>query len=158
MLKGVEVTALRETAKALKAAGVADDAVKAEMQAVGGIVVREAVRLAPTRSGKLASTVKATGGRNKLDIVAGNNTSVKYGMYFHASTSRTTGYMGKGPAQAEWIYKVPGHTRKGYPVSAYRRRVRLPTRPFLYQAWERNREAVLEAYVTAIARLFRKGA
>ena len=147
MLAGVEVTGLRETARALKKADVADAEVKDAMNQVGGILVREALRLVPVRTGRLAKTIKTTGGRNALTFQAGNNTTVKYAYTMHA--------IAEGRSKGGFTYRVPAHRRKGYTVKGYSRKAYIPNRPFMFQAWDRKRQDVLEAYVSAIAGLFR---
>ena len=154
MLAGVEVQGLREYARALKKADVADAEVKDAMNQVGGILVREALRLVPVRTGRLAKTIKTTGGRNALTFQAGNNTTVRYAYTFHAIaagdskggfTYRVTGYQRNNRGRSKGKTYVRGHTRKGY----------IPNRPFMFQAWERRQDDVLEAYVKAVTGLFR---
>lgn len=131
----------------LKRAGVPDDAVKDAMYSAGLPVQREALRLAPVRSGKLASTIKVNRSKSNLTFTAGNNTTVKYAYTFHAQAL--------GKSKGGFTFRVPFHDRQGARVRSYSRQARIPNRPFLLQAWERNRQKVLEAYVTAVASLLR---
>jgi hypothetical protein len=148
--RGVEYTGLRETAAALKKLGVPDDAVKTAMNEAGMIVAREAWRIGPSDTGKMLSTLKVNKSKSLLKINVGGK-SAPYAYSWHA--------LELGVSKGGFNYKVPAHQRKGHPVRAYRANRALPAkgqRPFLFTAWERKKQEVLAAYVTAMGDLFRQ--
>lgn len=148
--RGIEFSGLRETNLALKRLGAPDAAIKEAMSDAGMIVLREAWRIGPSDSGKLLSTLKVTGGKNKLQVQVGNNTTAQYGWTFHANATRYN--YAKG-----WMtFWVPAHSRKGKPVAGYKTVRRIRAFPFLYTAFERKSADLYRAYVSAIDGLFRE--
>jgi len=148
--RGIEFTGLRETAAALKKLGVPDDAVKSAMNEAGLIVAREAWRIGPSDTGKMLSTLKVNKSKSLLKINVGGK-SAPYAYSWHA--------IALGVSKGGFNYKVPAHQRKGYPVRAYTANRYLPAKganPFLFKAWDRTKQQVVEAYVTAMGDLFRK--
>jgi hypothetical protein len=150
---GFEFTGLRETNLALKRLGVPDPAIKEAMRDAGMLVAREAWRIAPQDTGKMASTIKVTGGKNKLVVKVGNNTTVPYAYTFHATALNRS--------RGGFTVHVPtyqrGRSRKssGTTVAPYKTARRIPNRPFLFVAFERKKRELFEAYVTRIGDLFR---
>lgn len=145
---GIEFTGLRELNTYLKKIGVTDDAVKTAMNDAGNIIVREAWRIMPTDTGKMASTLKANKAKNKLTVKVGSKT-VPYAYTFHARAL--------GKSNGGFTYDVQRHTRRGRSVSGYSRKASIPDRAFLYVAFERKKTETYEAYISAIADLI-KGA
>lgn len=143
---GIEFTGLRELNTYLKRIGVADDAVKTAMNEAGNLVVREAWRIMPVASGKMAKTLKANKAKNLLKVGVGSKT-VPYAYTFHA--------IALGRSRGGFTYVVNRHTRRGRYVKSYARQAYIPNRPFLFIAFERTKRAVFEAYVTAIGDLIR---
>lgn len=154
--KGIEFTGLRETNLALRRLGVTDPAIKQAMTDAGMIVMREAWKIGPSDSGKLLSTLKVTGGKNKLQVQVGNNTTAQYGWTFHANATRYN------YAKGRMTFHVPTHTRKGSrrgartQVAAYSTVRRIRSFPFLFIAFERKSADLYRAYVTALDKLFRE--
>ena len=147
---GLEFTGLRETATALKRLGVDDTAVKTAMNEAGMIVVREAWRLMPVSSGKMARTLKANKSKSLLKVSVGNNTTVPYAYTFHAQA------MGK--SKGAFTYIVGRHSRRGTSVRGYARAARIPNKAFLFVAFERKKQELYESYITAMDRLLRGAA
>lgn len=71
MAAGVKVTGLRETIRALNKLGVEDQDLKIAFKKIGNMVVSDAKALAPSRSGKLAGSIKASNTKNKSIVRAG---------------------------------------------------------------------------------------
>lgn len=67
----VQVTGLKETVKSLKRFGVEVSDLKAAFKRIGERVANEAKTLAPTKTGKLAGSVRAAQQQNKAVIRAG---------------------------------------------------------------------------------------
>lgn len=153
--RGVEYTGLRELNKYLRAIGAPDDAIKDAMHNAGAIVVKEAWRIMPVDTGKMARTLKANRAKNELKVKVGNNTTVPYAYTFHA--------VALGKSKGGFTFRVPTHNRrgtrgrKGGPVRAHKAARHIPNRPFLFQAFERKRQEVYEAYITAIGDLISRG-
>lgn len=143
---GFEFTGLRETAAALKKLGVTDDAIKDAMQEAGAIVQRETWRIMPVDTGAMAKSLKVNRSKNLLKITVGNNTTVPYAYTFHA--------IAKGVSKGAFVFRVPTHSRRGHQVRGYVAARRIQDRASLYLAWERTQQQVIEAYVTAMGRLF----
>lgn len=146
--QGLEFTGLRELNTHLKKVGVPDDAIKTAMNEAGQLVQREAWRIMPVKSGAMARTLKVNKAKNELKVSVGSK-SVPYAYTFHARA------MGK--SKGGFTYIVDRHSRRGSYVKSYARQAFIPDRAFLYQAFERKKQALYEAYVTAIADLL-KGA
>ena len=152
---GFEYTGLRETAQALGKLGVADDAIKTAMNEAGMIVAREAWRTGPTDTGAMLGGLKVNKSKSLLRIYL-NTKKTPYAISWHA--------VPLGLSKGGFNYKVPGHQRtsvKGtkHSVKAYSANRYLPGKgknPFLFTAFERKKQQVLEAYVTAMGDLLRK--
>ena len=145
---GVEFTGLRELNAALKRLGVDDAEIKTAMNEAGMIVVREAWRLMPVASGKMARTLKANKSKTLLKVSVGNNTTVPYAYTFHA--------VALGQSKGGFTYVVNRHTRKGTYVKSYARKAYIPNKPFLFLAFERKQADLLNAYASAIDGLLQK--
>lgn len=141
---GIEYTGLRELNAKLKRLGVDDSAIKEAMNDAGLLVVGEAKRLAPVKSGKMAKTIKANKAKNLLKVSAGSKT-VPYAYTFHARA------LGKSKGGFTFIY--PRHRRRGRYVKSYARQAYIPNLPFLFLAFEAKRRQVIEAYVTSMGNL-----
>lgn len=145
---GIEYTGLRELNAKLKKIGVPDDAIKTAMNEAGLIVVREAQSLAPSKSGKMARTIKANKAKNLLKVQVGSK-AVPYAYTFHA--------IALGRSRGGFTYVVNRHTRRGRYVKSYARQAYIPNRPFLFLAFQKTRAKVIAAYVTAMADLLQRG-
>lgn len=66
------VTGLRETVRSLERLGVAVTDLKAVFKKIGQNVVSDAQSLAPRKSGRLISTIKASNTKNKAIVRAGS--------------------------------------------------------------------------------------
>lgn len=142
---GLEFTGLRELNAALARLGAPDDAIKDAMHEAGQIVVREAWRIGPTRTGRLLGTLKANRAKNTLTVQVGNNTTVPYAYTFHA--------VALGKSKGGFTYQVRAHTRRGRPVGGYRTARAITNRPFLFTAFDRKAADLYRAYVTAVGKL-----
>jgi len=78
---GIKVVNLKQITKALQAVGVPNDAIKAAGKESADVVMQEATRLVPVRSGKLRDSIRlASNARGKVRIQAGNNRTSKSGI------------------------------------------------------------------------------
>lgn len=149
-VNGIEFTGLRETIKALGKLGVSDDAVKDAMQDAGNLVAREAWRVMPVDSGRMARTLKVNRSKTNLTITVGNNTTVQYAYNFHAKAL--------GTSKGGYTFRVPAYRRKTGNVAGYTAQRWLPRHgdfPFMFIAWERKQADLYRAWVTAMDKLFR---
>lgn len=72
MAGGTRVTGLRETIRSLEKMGVQVQDLKAAFRKIGNNVVSDAKTLVPTKTGKLAGTIKASNTKNKSVVRAGS--------------------------------------------------------------------------------------
>lgn len=72
MAAGVRVSGLRQTIRSLEKFGVNVQDLKAAFQKIGNLVVSDAKALAPHKTGRLQSTIKASKTKNKSIIRAGS--------------------------------------------------------------------------------------
>jgi HK97 gp10 family phage protein len=78
---GIKVVNLKQITKALQAVGVPNDAIKAAGKESADVVMQEATRLVPVRSGKLRDSIRlASNARGRVTIQAGNNRTSKSGV------------------------------------------------------------------------------
>ena len=122
---GLETSGVEEVAAALTRIGASQEEVSRDgLTKFGTIVAAEAARLAPKRSGAMASSIKPTyyGGAGGLSVKATHPAA--YTMHAVA--------MGK--SRGGMTFRVPSHSRSGSVVRAYVRQSYIPNRPFLYQA------------------------
>lgn len=78
---GVKVTNLRQVSRALRNVGAPREAVKEAAKDSAQVVVNEAVRLVPVRSGKLRDSIKIGAyASGKITIQAGNNRRTRSGV------------------------------------------------------------------------------
>lgn len=68
----VRVSGLRDLVRNLERAGVAAEDIKEVMGDAGEIVVRKAVSVAPSRTGKLKANIRASKAKTKASIKAGS--------------------------------------------------------------------------------------
>ena len=71
-MSGVRVKGLREIVRSLERMGVEVADLKAAFNRIGNVVVAEAVSLAPTQSGALANSIRASKTKNKSEVRAGS--------------------------------------------------------------------------------------
>ena len=72
MASGVKVEGLRQTVRSLERFGVDVADLKAAFKRIGNMVVREAVSLTPTLTGRLAASIRASNTKNKSEVRAGS--------------------------------------------------------------------------------------
>jgi hypothetical protein len=147
---GLDYTGLREAGKALAQAGVTDAAIKDAMQNAGAVVAQEALRISPNRTGRMDRTLKVNRSKSNLTITVGNNTTVPYAYTLHA--------VALGKSRGGFTFRVRAHTRQGHQVKAYKAQRYIRNDPFMFIAWERKKQAVYEAFVTAFGHLFDQAA
>ena len=70
-MAGVRVQGLRETVRALERFGIEAADLKAAFKRIGTLIQREAQTLAPTKSGRLAASIKPSNTKNKSIVRAG---------------------------------------------------------------------------------------
>jgi hypothetical protein len=99
----------------------------------------------PQRSGALNRTLKANKSKSNVTITVGNRTTVPYAYTFHA--------VALGKSKGGFTFYVPPYNRRGRQVGAYKAARRIVSNPFLYIAWERSKDKIVEAYVTAMTKL-----
>lgn len=68
---GVQVDGLRQVVRSLEKFGVQAADLKAAFKRIGTVVVNEAKSIAPSRSGRLANSIKPSNTKNKAVIRAG---------------------------------------------------------------------------------------
>lgn len=144
--RGLEFTGLRELNASLKKLGVTDDAIKTAMNEAGQIVQREAWRIMPVDSGASARTLKVNKNKNKLVVQVGTN-KVAGPYVMHATAI--------GKARSFMTFDVRAHTRRGVSVRSYSVVRAVRNFPYLFIAFERQKQAMYESYVTAIGKLMR---
>jgi hypothetical protein len=125
----VQITGLRDLAKALKAVegGVAD--LKAVNLEAAELVAQRAEDFAPVRSGNLRDTVRAAGQQSFGVVRAGNRGDVPYAAPIH------------------WGWGTRPNAAKGW------RGGPIAPNPFLYDAADERRDEVIETYERALGRL-----
>ncbi|ALD74827.1 hypothetical protein AN946_10055 [Trueperella pyogenes] len=117
----MNVKGLRETIRALEAAGAATTDMKDLMHEIGLIVTRSAASHVPVRSGRLARSLRA--GRGKTKAVARSGSArVPYAPIIHY----------------------------GWPAR------RIPARPFLSDAVQREENSVIETLITGLGEIIDK--
>ncbi|MGV4289484.1 hypothetical protein QEV12_10475 [Trueperella pyogenes] len=117
----VNVKGLRETVRALDAAGAATTDMKDLMHEIGLIVTRSAASRVPVRSGRLARSLRAGRGKTKAVARAGS-ARVPYAPIIHYG----------------WLAR------------------RIPARPFLSDAVQREENSVIEALITGLGEIIDK--
>lgn len=88
-MAGVRVTGLREAIRSLERLGVSVQDLKAAFGAIGNKVVSDAQSLAPVKSGKLASSIKASKTKNKSVIRAGSK-AINYASFVEFGSVHNT--------------------------------------------------------------------
>lgn len=148
----IQVEGLKELNKALGKIGVPDDAIKDAMHDAGVLIQREAFRLMPFDTGKMAKTLKVNRAKNLVKVSVGNNTTVRYAYTFHA--------VAMGKSKGGFTYHVKSHYNKRggkkYAVSGYTAKRYIPNNPFLFKAAERKAADVFAAYTAAIDKLIKQ--
>lgn len=117
----INVKGLRETVRALEAAGAATTDMKDLMHEIGLIITRSAASHVPVRSGRLARSLRAGRGKTKAVARAGA-ARVPYAPVIHY----------------------------GWPAR------RIPARPFLSDAAQREQGAVIEALISGLGDIIDK--
>ncbi|MEW6894960.1 phage virion morphogenesis protein [Trueperella pyogenes] len=118
---GITVKGLRETVRALEAAGAATTDMKGLMHEIGLIVTRSAAAHVPVRSGRLARSLRAGRGKTKAVARAGS-ARVPYAPIIHYG----------------WLAR------------------RIPARPFLSDAVQREEHSVIEALINGLGEIIDK--
>lgn len=147
-----EWAGLRELNTYLKRLGVPDSAVKQAMADAGLILQREALRLAPKDTGRMAGTLKVSKAKGELRVSVGNNTTVKYAHPYHVP-ELSGGKVRVAVAHVKPYTRRVGRGKPKAQVAGHTRRRALVDWPFMYEAARRKQQAVLTAYVTAIGKL-----
>lgn len=121
-----------------------DPGVEAALIDHGRTVVTQAAALAPSRTGRLRAALTSTYTAGTLTVDAGTATAP------HAYTMHATAL---GKANGGMTFTVPAHSRRGYPVSGYRAKRRIPNRPYLIQAWQKNLSHLSDTITAAVAKV-----
>jgi hypothetical protein len=130
---------LKEFVAYLRALGVADDIIKTANQLSAEPLRVEIVNTSPRGiTGRLAGSVKVNKALTEIRVTAGNNTTVKYALNYHAiKLGRSGGYFSA---------KVPAAGTR----AEYVRRWKLQDRPYVYTAAIKMHQAFLDNYVKTL--------
>lgn len=91
MASGVRFEGLRETVKSLQRFGVEVADLKAAFKRIGDTVVREAVTITPTLTGRLAASIRASNTKNKSEVRAGGARVPYAGVIHYGGYNNITG-------------------------------------------------------------------
>lgn len=131
----VDVKGVPAIARALQKVA-SDEVVHAAMRESGEMLVAEAGSLAPSDSGALISSIRATENKSLLAITVGNDSDLRYGFNFHAvELGRSKGYL---------TASVPaGKSKWGTARQSYSRVFPVVDNPFMITAVKNKGEQVL---------------
>lgn len=138
----LEVSGLTEVAALLTRLSDSDSLLAPALTEFGKIVVAEAVRIAPKKTGAMAAAIGTTyyGGEGGVSMKV-DTTRAPHGYTFHA--------IALGKSRGGFTFRVPASgTRRAYTRQAY-----IPNRPFLFLALyakERELNTLIEAELAKV--------
>jgi hypothetical protein len=134
-----ETPGFKEFIAYLRKLGATDDIIKTANQLSADPIKVEIQRLSPKgATGKLAASVKVNKAVSEIRVTAGNNTTVKYALNYHAiKLGRSGGYFSAS---------VPARGTR----AAYVRRWKLQDNPYVYTAAVTKHAIFLENYVKTL--------
>lgn len=106
----------------------------------GSITARSIQAFMPRRTGKLASTVKASKLGTKVVVTVGNNTTATYA----------------APVNFGWLFVGPGHQKSPKAQSAKKGQPNIKPKRFIEKALRTTRQRVLDTYIDELQKLVHK--
>lgn len=141
----LEATGAAEAATVLGQIGPDSDTYVGEaLTAHGRTVVTAAGALAPVRTGKLKAAMTSVYQPSTGLVVDAGTATAPHAYTMHATFLKVAnGFM---------TFTVPGHTRRGSAVRAYRSARPIPNRPYLTTAWDKALPKMFDLVQAAIAK------
>jgi len=136
----IRIRNLKQVQNALKELGVSNQELGRASFEAGSITARSIQAFMPRRTGKLASTVKASKLGTKVVVTIGNNTTATYA----------------APVNFGWLFVGPGHQKSPRAERSKTGTPNIKPRRFIEKALRTTRQRVLDTYIDELQKLVHK--